>query len=93
MAVLARLHRIPFYVAAPISTVDLHCRSGRYIPVEQRDGGEVTSFVPAGVAVTNPAFDVTPARLITAIITEAGVASRPYRAALSTLCQSDAVTG
>jgi methylthioribose-1-phosphate isomerase len=87
LAVLARHHRIPFYVAAPVSTIDLACRSGADIPVEERDFGEVTSYVPAGVAVANPAFDVTPARLITAIITDAGVASRPYRPALAAFCR------
>jgi methylthioribose-1-phosphate isomerase len=87
LAVLARHHGIPFYVAAPLSTVDLACRSGAHIPVEQRDGDEVAIFgeqrvVPSGVEITNPAFDVTPARLVTAIITEAGIATRPYRPAL-----------
>jgi methylthioribose-1-phosphate isomerase len=85
LAVLARHHRIPFYVAAPMSTVDFKCRSGAAIPVEQRDAGEVTGFVPAGVAVANPAFDVTPARLVTAIITDAGIATRPYRSSLTAL--------
>jgi methylthioribose-1-phosphate isomerase len=93
LAVLARHHRIPFYVAAPISTVDLRCPSGALIPVEQRDAEEVAVIgerrvVPAGVAVSNPAFDVTPARLITAIITDAGIASRPYRPALKRLHSS-----
>ena len=90
LAVLARHHRIPFYVAAPLSTVDLSCPSGAKIPVEQRAADEVAVFgarrvVPAGVAVANPAFDVTPARLITAIVTDAGIATRPYRAALKGL--------
>ncbi len=90
LAVLARHHRIPFYVAAPLSTVDLACRSGAHIPVEQRDADEVAivgeqRVVPSGVEVANPAFDVTPARLVTAIITDAGIASRPYRAALRSL--------
>ena len=87
LAVLARHHRIPFYVAAPVSTVDLGCRTGSDIPVEQRPADEVTPFVPAGVAVANPAFDVTPARMVTAIITDAGVVSRPYRPALEALCR------
>ena len=78
LAVLARRHAIPFYVAAPISTVDLALPSGRHIPIEERDGSEVTGFremrwAPPGVAVRNPAFDVTPAELITAIVTERGV--------------------
>jgi methylthioribose-1-phosphate isomerase len=90
LAVLARHHRIPFYVAAPLSTVDLQCRSGADIPVEERAGDEVAiigerRLVPSGVAISNPAFDVTPARLITAIITDAGIATRPYRAALRRL--------
>jgi methylthioribose-1-phosphate isomerase len=90
LAVLARYHRIPFYVAAPLSTVDMHCRSGSDIPVEQRAAEEVAVFgerrvVPSGVAVSNPAFDVTPARLVTAIITDAGIAVSPYRAALKRL--------
>jgi methylthioribose-1-phosphate isomerase len=85
LAVLARHHRVPFFVAAPVSTVDPRCRSGSKIPVEQRDSVEITTFVPQGVAVANPAFDVTPARLVTAIITDAGVATRPYRHALASL--------
>jgi methylthioribose-1-phosphate isomerase len=88
LAVLARHHRVPFFVAAPVSTVDLQCGSGSKIPVEQRDSIEITTFVPEGVAVANPAFDVTPARLVTAIITDAGVATRPYRAALASLIAS-----
>jgi methylthioribose-1-phosphate isomerase len=90
LAVLARHHRIPFYVAAPLSTVDLQCPSGAEIPVEERDGTEVAVFadrrvVPTGVKVANPAFDVTPARLVTAIITDAGIATRPYRSVLRRL--------
>lgn len=86
VAVLARHHGIPFYVAAPISTIDLECRSGAEIPVEQRNSDEVTRWVPAGVTVANPAFDITPAALITAIITDEGVASAPYLRALAELC-------
>jgi methylthioribose-1-phosphate isomerase len=85
LAVLANHHRVPFYVAAPISTVDLDCESGSMIPVEQRDPTEVTAFAPGGVAVANPAFDVTPARLVTAIITDAGVVTRPDRFKLESL--------
>jgi methylthioribose-1-phosphate isomerase len=90
LAVLARHHRIPFYVAAPLSTVDLRCPSGATIPVEERPGDEVAvigdrRLVPSGVAVSNPAFDVTPARLVTAIITDGGIATRPYRSALRRL--------
>jgi methylthioribose-1-phosphate isomerase len=80
VAVLAREHGIPFYVAAPLSTVDLTMSDGSQIPIEQRDRREVThcggmQLAPDGVAVYNPAFDVTPARLVSAIITEQGIAS------------------
>ncbi|HET6963536.1 MAG TPA: S-methyl-5-thioribose-1-phosphate isomerase [Acidimicrobiales bacterium] len=88
LAVLARHHRIPFYVAAPLSTVDLKCRSGAEIPVEQRAAAEVASHVPEGVSVANPAFDVTPNRLVTALVTDAGVVTRPYRAELAALMAS-----
>jgi len=78
IAVLARAHEIPFYIAAPVSTFDMSLESGDGIPIEQRDGQEIThgfgrQTAPAGVAVYNPAFDVTPVRLITGIITERGV--------------------
>lgn len=78
VAVLARAHGIPFYVAAPVSTIDPFTPSGEHIPIEQRRADEVTSFngttiAPAGVEVLNPAFDVTPADLIAGIITERGV--------------------
>lgn len=78
LAVLARAHRIPFYVAAPVTTFDLEIRDGREIPIEQRHPSEVTHFAgrptaPSGVDVYNPAFDVTPAELITALITDRGL--------------------
>jgi methylthioribose-1-phosphate isomerase len=78
VALLAQAHKIPLYVAAPSSTFDLACPSGELIPIEQRDPREVThgfgsATAPAGVCVYNPAFDVTPARLIAGIITERGV--------------------
>ncbi|MDI6642815.1 MAG: S-methyl-5-thioribose-1-phosphate isomerase [Candidatus Hodarchaeaceae archaeon] len=78
IAVLAREHRVPFYVVAPTSTIDFSMRSGKEIPIEQRSAEEVafigrTRIVPKGVKVLNPAFDVTPARLITAIVTENGI--------------------
>lgn len=84
LAVLARAHRIPFYVAAPLSTIDANIKSGAQIPIEERSPDEVTTFggtpiCPSGTAALNPAFDVTPAGLITAIITEAGVLRPPYR--------------
>lgn len=78
VAVLAQAHQIPFYVAAPSNTFDLSLDSGKEIPIEQRDSAEITdgfgkSTAPAGVDVYNPAFDVTPAELITAIVTERGI--------------------
>jgi len=78
IAVLARAHRVPFYVVAPTSTIDLKMRSGRQIPIEQRSAREVAFIgrkrvVPRGVNILNPAFDLTPAGLVTAIVTERGV--------------------
>jgi len=88
--VLAHQHDVPFYVAAPTSTVDLETPSGDEIPIEERSAEEVTSFVgvataPEGTAVLNPAFDVTPHQYVTAIITECGVARRPYSKSLTAL--------
>lgn len=93
LAVLARHHRIPFYVAAPLSTVDLSLADGRSVAIEERPAAEVTHVGPVPVApegtnVVNPAFDVTPAALVTAIITEAGIARPPYEDALRRLTQS-----
>jgi methylthioribose-1-phosphate isomerase len=90
VAVLAKEHGIPFYVAAPISTVDLATPDGSKIPIEQRNAREVThiagkQMVPDGVQVENPAFDVTPAKYVTAIITERGIARAPYNQSLSQL--------
>jgi methylthioribose-1-phosphate isomerase len=90
IAVLAKEHRIPFYVAAPISTVDLATPDGSKIPIEQRDAREVThiagkQMVPDGVQVENPAFDVTPAKYVAAIITERGIARAPYEQSLAQL--------
>jgi len=83
VAVLAKEHNIPFYVAAPVSTIDLTLSDGSQIPIEERHSREVThlkdiQLAPAGVKVRNPAFDVTPHRLISAIITEHGVAKGQY---------------
>jgi methylthioribose-1-phosphate isomerase len=83
VAVLAHAHGVPFYVAAPISTVDIATPDGAAIPIEERSAREVTEIAgmqiaPKGVAVRHPAFDVTPARLITAIITDRGVLRPPY---------------
>ncbi|MBE0467741.1 MAG: S-methyl-5-thioribose-1-phosphate isomerase [Candidatus Desulforudis sp.] len=87
LAVLARAHGIPFYVAAPLSTIDPRTASGREIPIEERDPGELTHFcgrpiAPEGVSVWNPAFDVTPNALITALITDAGVLKPPFEESL-----------
>jgi methylthioribose-1-phosphate isomerase len=90
VAVLAKEHDIPFYVAAPISTVDLATPDGSKIPIEQRNAREVThiggrQMVPDGVGVENPAFDVTPAKYVAAIVTERGIARVPYGESLKKL--------
>jgi methylthioribose-1-phosphate isomerase len=90
LAVLANAHDIPFYVAAPTSTVDLDAASGESIPIEQRDPEEVTEFrglrtAPTGMKAVNPAFDITPSRLVTAIVTENGVACEPYQESLASV--------
>ncbi|MFH1624000.1 MAG: S-methyl-5-thioribose-1-phosphate isomerase [Pseudomonadota bacterium] len=90
VAVLAKQHKIPFYVAAPISTLDLTLKNGEGIPIEERDEREVTQIgclkiAPKNVQVLNPAFDVTPNRFVTAIITERGVATKPYSDSLKKL--------
>jgi methylthioribose-1-phosphate isomerase len=89
IAVLAREHNVPFYVAAPVSTLDLSIPSGEHIPMEERAAEEVTHLrgvrIAPEVEVANPAFDVTPARLIAAIITERGVARAPFEASLRAL--------
>ena len=90
VAVLAKENGVPFFVAAPISTLDLTLASGDAIPIEQRPAAEVThmggrALAPEGIAVENPAFDVTPARYVSAIITEKGVARAPYEVSLKNL--------
>ncbi len=90
LAVLSRENRVPFYVAAPLSTVDLACPDGDHIPIEERDPREVTEFLgaaiaPRGIAALHPAFDVTPARYVDAIITEGGIARPPYALSLASL--------
>src|SRR6266852_3835699 len=90
VAVLAKENGIPFYVAAPISTVDLATPDGSKIPIEQRNPKEVThiagkAIAPDGVSIENPAFDVTPAKYVTAIITERGIARSPYEESLRKL--------
>jgi methylthioribose-1-phosphate isomerase len=87
VAVLAKENNVPFYVAAPVSTLDLTLPDGSHIPIEERGAKEVTHLqgvriAPEGTEVRNPAFDVTPNRYVTAIITEKGVARAPYTESL-----------
>jgi methylthioribose-1-phosphate isomerase len=94
LAVLAQRHGVPFYVACPLSTIDSRTKHGDDIPIEERAGDEVTGLgqqrkAPAGVAVRNPAFDVTPASLITALITERGVVQRPDRVGIARLLSGE----
>jgi methylthioribose-1-phosphate isomerase len=95
LAVLAKENQVPFYVAAPVSTFDLTLKSGASIPIEQRSAEEVTHVfgvpvAPENIAVENPAFDVTPARYVTAIISERGVARAPYEESLKKLAEMKA---
>ncbi|WP_019638375.1 S-methyl-5-thioribose-1-phosphate isomerase [Paenibacillus fonticola] len=92
LAVLAKAHNIPFYVASPLSTIDLQTDTGQQIPIEERPEHEVTEgfgkrTAPAGIKVFNPSFDVTPHHLITAIITEKGVVRAPFKENLAALFQ------
>lgn len=94
LAVLAREHSIPLYVVAPRSTIDLRLSDGEGIPIEERASDEVTSIhgiriAPEGVQVANPAFDVTPARYVAAIVTEAGIARPPYESSIATLFEGN----
>lgn len=89
-AVLAGRHRVPFYVAAPTSSIDLNCASGASIPIEERAPREVThvlgrQIAPTGIRVANPAFDVTPHQLVSAIVTERGIARTPFTQTLPQL--------
>ncbi|MGC1458556.1 MAG: S-methyl-5-thioribose-1-phosphate isomerase [Steroidobacteraceae bacterium] len=93
VAVLARRHGIPFYVACPLSTIDLNTEDGSRIPIEERSGDEVLGYgahqwAAAGVSVRNPAFDVTPAELVTALITEKGIVRAPDRAGIARLFEA-----
>lgn len=95
VAILAREHNIPFYVAAPWATLDLATAHGDQIPIEQRDAREVThsngkQMTPDGVSIENPAFDVTPAKYITGIITERGVLTAPFAESIATMAQQTA---
>jgi methylthioribose-1-phosphate isomerase len=97
VAVLAKEHGLPFYVAAPLSTIDLATPDGSAIPIEERNDREVTHvgalrLTPPGARIRNPAFDVTPARFVTAIVTERGIARPPYTESLSRLVQMVPVT-
>lgn len=94
VAVLAKEHGIPFYAVAPTSTFDLSIASGKEIPIEERSPDEVTHvhgvrLAPEGVSIRNPAFDVTPARLVTAIVCENGVAEPPFSESLARLAKSE----
>ena len=94
VAILAKEHGVPFYVAAPFNTIDLATASGDLIPIEQRNAREVThvngvQVTPDGVAIENPAFDVTPAKYITAIITERGVLRAPFERSIAAMAQVD----
>jgi methylthioribose-1-phosphate isomerase len=95
IAVLAREHKVPFYVAAPISTLDLSIPNGEHIPIEERAAEEVTHIrgvrIAPDVDVANPAFDVTPAKFIAAIITERGIARAPYTDSLRALANAPAI--
>ena len=98
VAVLAKEHGIPFYVAAPISTVDLATADGSGIPIEERPSREVThvgssQLTPTGAHIRNPAFDVTPNKYVTAIITEQGIARAPFSTSLAALVQQSQKTG
>jgi methylthioribose-1-phosphate isomerase len=94
VAILAKEHGIPFYVAAPWSTIDIETAHGGLIPIEQRSAHEVThsngkQMTPDGVGIENPAFDVTPAKYVTAIITERGVVTAPYNESIQALASAD----
>jgi methylthioribose-1-phosphate isomerase len=97
VAVLAKENKIPFYVAAPLSTIDLGVKSGDEIPVEERNSAEISHFRnkeigPPGVKAINPAFDVTPNRYVSAIITEKGVIRPPFRSQIRKFFQSEVIT-
>jgi len=94
VAVLAREHEVPFYVAAPVSTIDLSTPDGSGIPIEERDAREIThmgtrQITPDGAAVWNPAFDITPARFVTGIITERGICRPPFTESLRDACSKE----
>jgi methylthioribose-1-phosphate isomerase len=97
VALVAREHGVPFYVAAPVSTIDLDTPDGRRIPIEERDAREMTHvktvrLAPEGAKVFNPSFDVTPHHLIAGIITERGIARAPYDESLAVIAGRASVT-
>lgn len=97
VAMMAKAHGVPFYVAAPLSTIDLATPDGDHIPIEQRNAREIThlgatQLAPEGVSVWNPAFDVTPNHLVTGIITERGIARAPYADSLPALFEGGSKT-
>ncbi len=90
LAILAKHHKVPFYVAAPTSTIDSSISSGKNIPIEEREASEVTNLLgtriaPSGIGVFNPSFDVTPGKYITGIITEKGIVRSPYGAGIKAI--------
>ena len=90
---LAKEHGVPFYVAAPVSTIDLETLDGTEIPIEERDAREIThlgatQLTPTEASVWNPAFDVTPNRYVAAIITEKGICRPPYLESLRGICEA-----
>ena len=94
LAVLAQAHGVPLYIAAPLSTIDVSLKTGDSIPIEERKSDEVahlqgTRSAPRGTIVYNPAFDITPARLITAMITEKGILRKPFRASIARLYKGE----
>jgi methylthioribose-1-phosphate isomerase len=94
VAMMAHAHNVPFYVAAPLSTIDMATPDGASIPIEQRSAREMThvgsiQIAPAGASVWNPAFDVTPHRLVSGIITERGIVRAPYGETLKRLFEPE----
>ena len=93
LAVLCHYHKLPFYVASPLSTIDMSLRNGDFIPIEYRSEDEITHIggvriAPEGAKAENPSFDVTPAELITAIVTEKGIARPPYKVSLKNMIET-----
>lgn len=91
LALCAKAHNVPFYVAAPMSTIDINCPNGTSIPIEERDGNEIRScggrqIIPDNINVWNPAFDITPAEFISGIITEIGIIEKPYDVNIAKNC-------